>query len=514
MKKKDTPTARTKTRCAIYGRKSTEEGLEQEFNSLDAQRESGEAYIKSQAHEGWTCLPDHYDDGGFTGANMDRPALKRLLEDIEAGNVDCVVVYKVDRLSRSLFDFARLIEIFDRHKVSFVSVTQQFNTATSMGRLILNVLLSFAQFERDMISERTRDKMRAARRKGKYVGGTPILGYDVDREAKKLVVNPDEAKQAKAIFQLYLDLGALLPAVQELERRGWTNKSWVTKAGVVRGGKPFTKTSLHKFLTNVTYAGKAESQGEIFSGEQPAIVPRDIWDRVQRLLKRNSRNGGATAKNSGGALLKGLLHCSACDCAMSPTASSVRGSRRYRYYVCCGAQKRGWDRCPSKSIPAAEIERFVVEQIRSIGQDPGLIRETIAAVQRQSKEQMALLDAEERTIVRDLAKWHERLRKTAGKGSLTAVADLQEQIGCAEQRLSQIQDQRIKLERGLIGDVEVRQALSAFSPVWETLTPKEQERLIGLVVERIDYDGSSGKIAVTFHETGIKTLAGEQGEAA
>lgn len=513
--KKKVPTARTKIRCAIYGRKSTEEGLEQEFNSLDAQRDSGEAYIKSQAQEGWVCLPDIYEDGGFTGANMDRPALKRLLEDIEAGKVDCVVVYKVDRLSRSLFDFARLIEIFDRHKVSFVSVTQQFNTATSMGRLILNVLLSFAQFERDMISERTRDKMRAARRKGKYVGGTPILGYDVDREAKKLVVNRDEAERVKAIFQLYLKLGALLPVVQELERRGWTNKCWTTKSGEERGGKPFTKTSLHKFLTNVTYIGKAESQGEIFAGEQPAIVSWEIWDKVQRLLKQNSRNGGASAKNSGSALLKGLLHCSACDCAMSPTASSVRGGRRYRYYVCCGAQKRGWDKCPSKSIPAAEIEKFVVEQIRSIGQDPGLIRETIVAVQRQSKEQTALLAAEERILVRDLGKWHEKLRKLAGKaGSLAATADLQEQIGCAEQRLSQIQDQRIKVERGLIGDTEVRQALLAFSPVWETLTPKEQERLIGLVVERIDYDGGSGKIAVTFHETGIKTLAGEQGEAA
>jgi site-specific DNA recombinase len=374
---------------------------------------------------------------------MDRPALTRLLDDIEAGKIDCVVVYKVDRLSRSLLDFARMMEIFDRHKVSFVSVTQQFNTSTSMGRLILNVLLSFAQFEREMISERTRDKMRAARRKGKYVGGTPILGYDVDRGAKKLIVNRDEAERARAIFQLYLELGALLPVAQELERRGWTNKRWTTKTDTVRGGKPFTKTSLHKLLTNVTYVGKTENQGEIFRGEQPAIVPNELWERVQHLLKRNSRNGGASAKNSGGALLKGLLHCSACNCSMSPTASSVRGGRRYRYYVCCGAQKRGWASCPSKSIPAEEIEKFVIEQIRSIGRDPSLIRETIAAVQRQSKEQTALLTAEERILIRDLAKWHERLRKLTGKADTLAVtADLQEQIGSAEQRLGHVQDQR------------------------------------------------------------------------
>src|SRR5215468_6189406 len=186
-------------RCAIYTRKSTDEGLQQEFNSLDAQREGGEAYIASQRHEGWSCLPDRYDDGGFSGGSMDRPALKRLLADIEAGRVDCVVVYKVDRLSRSLLDFSRLMETFDKHKVAFVSVTQQFNTATSMGRLVLNVLLSFAQFERELISERTRDKMSATRRKGKYAGGRVVLGYDVDRANRRLVVNPEEATRVKAL---------------------------------------------------------------------------------------------------------------------------------------------------------------------------------------------------------------------------------------------------------------------------------------------------------------------------
>jgi site-specific DNA recombinase len=252
-------------RCAIYTRKSTEEGLEQEFNSLDAQREAGEAFVASQRAEGWTCLPDRYDDGGFTGGNMDRPALRRLLADVEAGKVDCVVVYKVDRLSRSLLDFARMMGTFDKARVSFVSVTQQFNTATSMGRLVLNVLLSFAQFEREIISERTRDKMAATRRKGKWSGGLPVLGYDVDPQGYRLVLNEGEAVQVRTIFQLYLEHESLLPVVQELAKRGWANKRWTPRSGRERGGRPFTKTSLHRLLTNPVYAGRVRYKDELFS---------------------------------------------------------------------------------------------------------------------------------------------------------------------------------------------------------------------------------------------------------
>src|SRR5256886_853649 len=211
-------------RCAIYTRKSTEVGLEQNFNSLDAQREACLAYIQSQRHEGWKCLPARYDDGGFTGGNMDRPALKRLLADVEAGRIDCVVAYKLDRLSRSLLDFARIIGIFEKHHVSFVSITQQFNSATSMGRLVLNVLLSFAQFEREIISERTRDKIAATRRKGKWSGGFPVLGYDVDPKGGRLLVNEDEAAQVRGLFALYLEKQSLVPVVEELDARGWTGK--------------------------------------------------------------------------------------------------------------------------------------------------------------------------------------------------------------------------------------------------------------------------------------------------
>ncbi len=376
-KPRQTESASTTIRCAIYTRKSTEEGLEQEFNSLDAQRKSGEAYIASQRHEGWECLPTRYDDGGFTGGNMDRPAVKRLLGDIEAGKVDCVVVYKVDRLSRSLLDFARMMESFDSHQVAFVSVTQQFNTSTSMGRLVLNVLLSFAQFEREIISERTRDKIAAARRKGKWSGGMPLLGFDV-AQGSKLVVNEEEAVRVRAIFALYLEYGSLLPVVQELERRGWLNKRWTTRKGHARGGKLFTRTSLYRLLTNVAYIGKVRYKHEFHNGEHQAIVDPEVWQKVQETLQHHGRSRRAPARNKLGSFLKGLLRCVPCGCAMTP-AHTQKGNRRYRYYICSGAQKRGWATCPSKSIPAREIEQFVIDQIRCYGQDRQRLLETGAS---------------------------------------------------------------------------------------------------------------------------------------
>src|SRR5688572_13441462 len=267
-------------RCAIYTRKSTEEGLQQEFNSLDAQREASEAFVASQKNEGWQVITDHFDDGGYTGGNMDRPALKRLLEAVEARSVDCIVVYKVDRLSRSLLDFARIIEVFDKNGVSFVAVTQQFNTTSSLGRLTLNILLSFAQFEREIISERTRDKMSAARRKGKWIGGHPILGYDIDTKGGRLLVNPDEAHQVRTIYDQYLELGAMLPVLQDLDRRGWQTKRWTTEAGQMRGGKPFTKSLLYGLLTNAIYTGQVNHKGTLFPGEHEAIIERATWERA------------------------------------------------------------------------------------------------------------------------------------------------------------------------------------------------------------------------------------------
>jgi site-specific DNA recombinase len=514
--RKTAPTA-VAVRCAIYTRKSTEEGLEQEFNSLDAQRESGENYIKAQVNEGWECLPDRYDDGGFSGGNMDRPALKRLMADIEAGKVDSVVVYKVDRLSRSLLDFAKMVETFDRHQVSFVSVTQLINTSTSMGRLMLNVLLSFAQFEREIISERTRDKIAAARRKGKWSGGMPILGYDVDPRGSKLVVNEDEAVRVRAIFELYLEHQSMITTIKELDSRGWVNKRWTTRKGHQRGGKPFTKTSLLTLFTNVAYVGKIKYKNEVHVGEQAAIVSTDLWQRVQLLLGQNGRTGGAAVRNKFGALLKGILRCVPCGCAMSPTHSTKNGRKRYRYYVCTGAQKRGWHTCPSKSIPAGEIERFVVEQIKCIGRDPTLLHETIAQARSQGQSQVAALEVERRGLERELARWNGEIRTllqqiVPGEGntpSTARLADLQERIRGAEQRATEVREQVIGLSRDIVDQREVAKAMAVFDPVWGSLTPREQARVIQLLVERVDYDGATGKITITFHPSGIKTLADE-----
>jgi site-specific DNA recombinase len=365
-----TNTRKTKTaptsplRCAIYTRKSTEEGLDQDFNSLDAQREAAEAYIQSQAHAGWTALAARYDDGGYSGSNLDRPALQRLLADIQAGQIDCVLTHRVDRLSRSLLDFARLMETFEQHQVAFVSVTQHFHSGTSMGRLVLNVLLSFAQFERELIAERTRDKMAAARRKGKWAGGLPVLGYDVDASNKKLVVNEEEATQVRAIFVLYLQHHGLLPVLAELTRRGWSTKQTRTGVGGIHGSRPFTRSSLYRLLTNVTYIGQVRYRNEIHAGEQPAIVDSQTRQEVQALLVHNGPGRTEAVRTPSKALLQGLLFCRPCGCAMTPAQVS-RDNRRYRYYTCSAAQRKGWHTCPSKSLPAAAVERYVLDQIAS-----------------------------------------------------------------------------------------------------------------------------------------------------
>jgi len=356
-------------RCAIYTRKSTSEGLDQAFNSLDAQREACESYVASQRHEGWIVLPQHYDDGGFSGGNLARPAMHRLLADIDAGRLDCVVVYKVDRLSRSLLDFARIMQRFEAHDTHFVSVTQHFNTADSMGRLTLNILLSFAQFEREIISERTRDKIAAARRRGQWAGGWPILGYDLNRERHVLEVNPEESKQVRALFELYLQHQSLIAVAQVANDRGWRTKAWPTAKGEIIGGKPFDKMRVGTLLNNVAYLGKVRYRQEVYPGLHGAIVDEAMWQRVQAILERNAQTKGAVMRNRHGALLKGLLRCRACDAAMIHSAAN-RGPRTYRYYVCTHAQKRGRKVCPTPSVNAGQIEAAVLARLGQLAINP------------------------------------------------------------------------------------------------------------------------------------------------
>ena len=361
-------------RCAIYTRKSSEEGLEQAFNSLDAQREACSAFILSQKHEGWAILPTLYDDGGFSGGTMDRPALQRLLSDISAGKVDIVVVYKIDRLTRSLFDFAKIVEAFDARGVSFVSVTQQFNTTTSMGRLTLNVLLSFAQFEREVAGERIRDKIAASKKKGMWMGGLPSLGYDVQN--RKLVVNEEEARTVLHIFRRYVELRSVRALQAELDAAGIRSKRRTLADGTPYGGQKLSRGALYLMLQNRIYRGEITHRGNAYPGEHPAIVDETLWDAVQAILADNrvNREVGSYAKQP--SLLAGLAFDETGE-RLTPSHAVKKGTR-YRYYVSrsliIGTAK---DQLKGRRIPAANIESLVINRLRAFLTDQGAILDAI-----------------------------------------------------------------------------------------------------------------------------------------
>jgi site-specific DNA recombinase len=411
-----------KVRCAVYCRKSSDEGLEQEFNSLDAQRDAGLSYIQSQRAEGWVAVPDRYEDGGFSGGTLDRPALKRLLADIEAGRIDSVVVYKVDRLTRALTDFARLVDLFDAHRVTFVSVTQSFNTTTSMGRLTLNVLLSFAQYERELAGERIRGKFAASRKRGLWMGGVPPLGYDViDR---KLVVNGSEADLVRLIFRRFLEVGSATRLVEELAAASQTTKCWTTQDGKPRRGKAIDKTFLYKLLNNRVYLGEAVHKGIAHPSEHDAIIDRKTWERVRSILTENAHARANRTRAATPAPLKGLLRCAACGSAMTPSHTR-RNGRLYRYYVCLTAIKQKAAACPVRSVAAGEAEALVLEQMRRLFRSPEIAVRTITATAQANGEPP-------------------------------------------------------------VPECCVVDALATLDTVWEQLFPAEQNRLLHLLIERID----------------------------
>ncbi|MGE4164151.1 MAG: recombinase family protein [Vicinamibacterales bacterium] len=432
-------------RCALYTRQSVTDAKE-EFSSLDAQREAAEAYVLSQRARGWRALPDRYDDAGISGATADRPALKRLLDDVEAGRVDCIVVYKIDRLSRSIADFVQLMDRFDKKGVAFAAVTQQFDTSTSVGRLTLNLLSCFAQYEREVIAERTRDKVHAARRRGRWTGGPPPLGYDVAPEGGRIVVNEVEAKRVRQIFALHAEHETVTRTVEALNARGWTTKAWTTREGRERPGGPWTKHTLGKLLANPTYIGRVGLQGEDFEGEHQGIVDPAVFARAQELLaQRTHKPGKRRGGRRGTALLSGLLRCAPCDAAMGMTWTR-RGARVHRYYLCRRTQKDGWRACPHPSVPAHDIESLVVGQIRAVGRDAALQAHVLDAVREQGAE---------------------------------------------------------------VDPADLRRALTLFEPVWDVLHAEEQARVMRLLVEGISYDGAAGTAVVAFRATGIQGLAEE-----
>lgn len=360
------PAARA-IRCAIYTRKSSEEGLDQDYNSLHAQRDACAAYVMSQAGEGWTLLPEMYDDGGFSGGNMDRPGLKRLIDDVEAGRIDVVVVYKVDRLTRALTDFSKIVDVLDRAGSSFVSVTQAFNTTTSMGRLTLNVLLSFAQFEREVTGERIRDKIAASKKLGMWMGGGLPLGYDA--AGRTLAINEEEARTVRWVFERYLELGSTHKLVDELARAGVLSKRTTSKAGAVRGGIPIQRGPLFHMLKNRTYVGEIPHKDTSYPGQHPAIVERELFDAVQALLSANDRKTrvpGERRKAHKGAPLMGLIFDSAGN-RMSPTTARQKNKPAYRYYASTAVQLG--DPAKAGAVPrvsAPVIEDLIVERLREL----------------------------------------------------------------------------------------------------------------------------------------------------
>jgi site-specific DNA recombinase len=408
-----------KFRCAVYTRKSSEEGLDMEFNSLDAQREACEAYVASQKQEGWLLVPDRYDDGGFSGGTLERPALRRLLADIELGRVDVIVVYKIDRLSRSLMDFAKLVEVFDRKGVTFVSVTRSFNTTTSMGRLTLNILLSFAQFEREVIGERIRDKFAASRKKGMWMGGWAPLGYDITD--RKLIVNEAEAAVVRRIFERFAKSGSVTTMVRELTAEGFVNKY----------GQRLDKGRIYKLLKNRVYVGDAVHKGTAYPGEHEPLISAALWDKVHAVLAESPRARAGKSRAQTPALLKGLIF-GPTGRAMSPTHAR-KGQKLYRYYVSQPTLKEGAGACPISRIPAGEIERAVIDQLRLLLRSPEII----------------------------VATWRSARREIAG-----------------------------------VTEAEVRDALERFDPLWDELFPVEQARIVHLLVARVQVNETGADISL------------------
>jgi site-specific DNA recombinase len=402
------PTIR-KLRCAVYTRKSSEEGLDMDFNSLDAQRESCEAYIASQRAEGWVLVPDRYDDGGVSGGTLERPALKRLLAEVKVRKIDVIVVYKIDRLSRSMLDFLNLVELFEQHGTTFVSVTQSFSTKDAMGRMVLNIMVTFAQFEREVIGERIRDKVAASRKKGMWMGGWTPLGYEV--RDRKLIVQETDAERVRSIFRLFVQLKSATLLARELVAAGATN----------RYGHVLDKGVLYKLLNNRVYLGEAVHKGTSYPGEHHAIIDRELWDQVHGILKQSPRKRAGNTRAQTPALLKGLLF-GPDGAAMSPTHTRKSG-KLYRYYVSQSVMKRGEGGCPVRQVPAAEIERIVIDQVRMLIQTPEVIVQTWRAARKQDHD---------------------------------------------------------------VTESEVRDALIKFEPLWNELFPAEQARIVELLVERID----------------------------
>lgn len=501
-------------RCAVYCRKSTNEGLDSDFSSIDNQREACEAFITSQRSEGWTLVKERFEDGGFSGGTIERPALKKLLTLVQQGEIDCVVVYKIDRLSRSLLDFVRLLELFEERGVSFVSVTQQINTTTSAGRLMLNVLMSFAQFEREIGSERTREKMHAARKKGRYIGGHSPLGYDIDRVNHRLVVNPQEAEIVRELFNLYLDLRSLMSVVKVVNDRGWRRKSWQTAEGVGHPGSRFEKVYLQRLLTNPVYIGQVTLKDEVYPGQHDAIVDEETFRQVNDLLTANRNCGDASVRNKHGALLRGLLKCGRCGASMAHTWTR-KGNRVYRFYGCNRAQKQGRSACSTPTLSAGQIEEAVITEIRKLAQDPQLVDAVFSEVLLQTKQTRKRLDSERTRLLRQRQQREEAVQRLVStiegmngdspEDITQRIAERRAEVTQISQRLAEI-DSELQPHGGQAVDRDhLAKTLAHFTQLWDVLYPQERVKLVHSLIESVVYNDEAGGIDIRLRTTAGST---------
>lgn len=491
--------------CAIYTRKSTEENLDQAFNSLDSQREYCKSFIKSREAEGWKAHPKDYTDPGFSGGNMDRPGLKALLADARLGKFQVVICYKYDRLSRNTRDFLEILDTFDRHGVAFVSVTQPIDTTSSVGRLMRSILMDFAQFEREMISERTRDKIAAMAKMGKWFGCHPVLGYDIDYDKKTLVPNKKEARQVKEMFATYIRTRSLSVAAKELNAKGYRMKAWTSKTSkTAKGGRRFNKCSLFYLLTNPVFIGKVRYKDKLFEGEHPAIIDADVFERVNKLLEGNG-NGKAHQPRRRDVghnyLLQGLLKCACCGYAMTPNYANSRG-KKFFYYKCLPVVKLDKTACKVRSAPAAKLDQLVVDRLSFLGREPAAIAEIVKTFRANTNEDLpqkvqekALLAAELGKVESQAANLVTILAEEGPESERKSfVLDQLEKLTTKKEELKARQEKAARelqaLEERRIEADTVANNLRSFSRVFNKVTPKEQKELVQLMVKEAIYDGA------------------------
>jgi len=494
--------------CAIYTRKSTDENLRGDFTSLDSQREYCEAFIKSREAEGWRAFPVEYNDPGFTGGNMDRPGLKKLLADAKQGKFQGVVSYKYDRLSRNTKDFIHILETFDRNGIVYISVTQPIDTSSSVGRLMRSILVEFSQFERELISERTRDKRAAMARKGKWPGGQPVMGYDIDAETKRLVVNAAEAKLVRLLYETYLKTKSLSQTAILLNKQGFRMKKWTTRGGNVRGGRRFNKTNLDYVLLNPVYIGKIRHKDDIHEGEHKAIVDAEVFQRVVRQLAANGRKHTSPNQDKHNFLLRGLVRCGTCGQQMTPNFAYSKG-RKYFYYKCVSVNKLDKSACPTRSAPARELERLVLDRLAFLGKNTRVVEDIVERARRMTCSE---LPAKKRQKVQAIAEIG-RLEADVSNitGILAAQGQAAPQFRALMDKLGQVQTRREELEKHVqkieceIIELETRQIdaeiirrnLENFSRSFPRLTVQHQKELMALLIEEIIYDPQKSKMKLT-----------------